>query len=178
MPTSTVTVEIPTAESIAPFGWLLGQGDALINNPIAFRSPSSDFWHEHLFDPGAGGDTEVLWVTYRDADSPVAKLEVHHLTQQAVVPLTKGIVQVLCQSDENQTPDLSTLRAYHLPPGVGVCMRPGVWHATRADDATCLMLTRRSTTLDLVAHLQNKQPAMESASSAIPPLRLVGGFVA
>jgi ureidoglycolate lyase len=173
MPTSNViTVEHLSAESFEPFGWVLGKSHALKKTPIAFRSPASDFWHEHFFDPGTGGDTEVLWVEYRDNSPLVSKLEVHHMTQQAVVPLTKEIVQVLCLSDANQSPDLATLRAYRLSPGVGVCMRPGVWHATRADNATCLMLTRRSTTKDLIYHLINDHPAKESAISEITPVRL------
>jgi ureidoglycolate lyase len=176
MPTShAVPVEIPTPDSFAPYGWILGKPDPLQNNPIAFRSPATDFWHEHFFDPGMGGDTEVLWVEYRDNSPLVSTLEVHHMTQQAVVPLTNAIVQVLCLSDANQTPDLSTLRAYRLSPGVGICMRPGVWHTTRADDATCLMLTRRSTTEDLVDHLVNRRPARESAIVEIPQVRLLLG---
>jgi ureidoglycolate lyase len=174
MPTSNaVTVGVPNPDSFEPFGWILGKPDPLQNNPVAFRSPASDFWHEHFFDPGTGGDTEVLWVKYRDNNPLVSKLEVHHMTQQAVVPLTNAIVQVLCLSDANQTPDLSTLRAYRLSPGVGICMRPGVWHATRADDATCLMLTRRSTTEDLIDHLVNARPAKESTILEIPPVRLL-----
>ncbi|CAN5194165.1 ureidoglycolate lyase [soil metagenome] len=169
----TVTVEALSPAAFAPFGWLLGQADALTINRIEFRSPATDFWHEHYFDPGTAGDTEVLWVTYRDADSPVSRLEVHHLTQQAVVPLTKEIVQVLCLSDGNQAPDLSTLRAFALSPGVGICMRPGVWHTTRADDATCLMLTRRSTSVDLVDHLNNGRVPTESMIVDIPPVPLL-----
>ena len=171
--TPNVVVENPTAESVEPFGWVLGKSHALQAIPVAFRSPASDFWHEHFFDPGAGGDTEVLWVAYRDANPVISKLEVHHITQQAVVPLTGSIIQILCLSDANQAPDLSTLRAYRLFPGVGICMRPGVWHATRADNATCLMLTRRSTTEDLVDHLVNKRPAQESTILDIPPVRLL-----
>jgi ureidoglycolate lyase len=152
---------------------MLGKPQSLQNDAIGFRSSASDFWHEHLFDPGTNGDTEVLWVNYRDNNPLVSRLEVHHVTQQAVVPLTGDIVQVLCLSDTNQTPDLSTLRAYHLSPGVGICMRPGVWHATRADDATCLMLTRRSTTADLIDHLVNARPAKESTILDIPAVRLL-----
>ncbi|MEH2481565.1 ureidoglycolate lyase [Nitrobacteraceae bacterium AZCC 2146] len=174
MPTSNaVTVEVLSPISFEPFGWVLGKSHPLKKDAVGFRSPASDFWHEHFFDPGMGGDTEVLWVKYRDNNPLVSKLEVHHMTQQAVVPLTSDIVQVLCLSDENRTPDLSTLRAYHLSPGVGICMRPGVWHATRADDATCLMLTRRSTTEDLIDHLINERPAKESAILEIPPIRLL-----
>ena len=168
-----VTVELPNREALAPFGWLLGQPDRSQPAPFGFYSPASDFWHEHLFDPGRDGDTEVLWVKYHDNSSFVSKLEVHHLTQQAVVPLTNAIIQILSLSNADGTPDLDTLRAFQLSPGVGLCMRPGVWHATRAANATCLMLTRRSTTVDLVAHLVDAKPAQESASATIPQVSLV-----
>jgi ureidoglycolate lyase len=170
---NTIAVEAPGPDSIEPFGWLLGTPLSQKENPICYRSPASDFWHEHLFDAGTQGETEVLWVNYRDNGPLVSKLEVHHMTQQAVVPLTKEIVQILCLSDAVGVPDLSTLRAFHLSPGTGICMRPGVWHATRADDATCLMLTRRSTTEDLIDHLVNERPAKESAIRTIPEVRLV-----
>ena len=172
-PPRSVPVEDITHASVAPFGWLLGKPDPSKPEPFGFRSPASDFWHEHAFDSGTNGDTEVLWVKYRDNGPLVSKLEVHHVTQQAVVPLTNAIVQILCVSHADRSPDLSTLRAFRLSPGVGLCMRPGIWHATRADDATCLMLTRRSTTIDLVDHLVNKYAAKESASSAIPQVRLI-----
>jgi ureidoglycolate lyase len=44
-------------------------------------------------------------------------------------------------------------------------MRPGCWHATRvlASEATCLMLTRQSTTADLIGHLTAGHPLAESA---------------
>ncbi len=57
------------------------------------------------------------------------------------MPRTGVIFQVLCLSGADGRPDLSTLRAFKLSPGIGLCMRPGVWHTTRAENATCLMLT-------------------------------------
>jgi ureidoglycolate lyase len=174
MPTPhTVTVEALSAASFEPFGSVFGLPNPLNADPVGFFSPASDFWHEHLFDPGTGGDAEVLWVAYRNASPLVAKLEVHHLTQQAVVPLTGAIIQILCLSDMSGTPDLSTLRAFRLAPGIGLCMRPGVWHTTRADNTTCLM--RRSTTKDLIDHLVNARVATESASADIPPVQLDNG---
>jgi ureidoglycolate lyase len=55
-------------------------------------------------------------------------------------------------------------------------MRPHCWHATRVSqgESTCLMLTRRSTTYDLVVHLETGAPACESAIKSIPTHRLVG----
>jgi hypothetical protein len=56
-------------------------------NTQAFISPNSDFWHVHDFEPGKGGQTEVLWVTYRPRLLTISGLEVHWYTEQAVVPL-------------------------------------------------------------------------------------------
>ena len=44
-------------------------------------------------------------------------------------------------------------------------MRPGCWHTSLvlAGQTTCLMLTRRSTTRDLVSHLNGESAALESS---------------
>lgn len=165
----------PIRESaMAPFGWMLGKPLPTAKEAVAFSSPGSDFWHEHIFDAGDGGQHEILWVKYRSTDATVAKLEVHHLTQQAVVPVTGSIVQIVAASDAAGEPDLATLRAFAIDPGQGICMRPGTWHATRSvrGEATCLMLTRQSTTMDLVRHLNHGAGAEESRMTDIPPLRL------
>ena len=59
-------------------------------------------------------------------------------------------------------------------------MAPGIWHASLApdDEVTGLMLTRRSTTRDLVAHLRDGTPAAETiivdcAALGWPPLRVI-----
>jgi hypothetical protein len=53
-------------------------------------------------------------------------------------------------------------------------MEPQCWHATRVDvgEVKCLMLTRRSSTLDLVVHLMSGAPACESLVKAIEMWRL------
>jgi len=170
-----ISIEPLTAEAAVSYGWMLGKPCSSEDTVSAFMSPGSDFWQEHVFDAGSQGQPEVLWVTYRVSDPVIAKLEVHHLTQQAVVPLVGGIVQLVAASDAAGNPDLATARAFALTPGIGICMKPGIWHATRTMDAgesTCLMLTRRSTTVDLVSHLVRKAPAAESRLVEIAPFRL------
>jgi ureidoglycolate lyase len=80
----------------------------------------------------------------------------------------------VARSAADGSPDLATLAAFRVPQGQGVCMRPGCWHATRVTDeeVTCLMLTRRSTTVDLIQHLTTDASASESAIVAIPVQRL------
>ena len=58
------------------------------------------------------------------------------------------------------------LRAFRIGTGLGVCMRPGCWHVSfvLAGQTTCLMLTRASTTRDLVASLKGESVATESRS--------------
>jgi ureidoglycolate lyase len=171
---TTLRIEPINEASVAQFGWMLGKPLPTATDAIAFTSPASDFWQEHVFNTGDGGAPEILWVTYRSDDPAVTRLEVHHLTQQAVVPVIGSIVQVIAASDAAGEPDLSTVRAFTINPGQGICMRPGIWHATRSAgvDSTCLMLTRRSTTVDLVRHLNRGAAAEESRMTDIPQLRL------
>lgn len=174
--TSNTQLEITdlTPEAFAPYGWMLGKPMPDGNGVPLYTHPATDFWHEHLFNTGAGGDAELLWVNYRSQSTDIASLEKHLLTQQAIVPLTGSIIQVVARSAADGTPDLSTLAAFHVPQGQGVCMRPGCWHATRVPGAevTCLMLTRRSTTVDLIQHLTTDASATESAIAAIAAHRL------
>jgi ureidoglycolate lyase len=169
-----IRVQLPSEAVVAPFGCLLGKPLPEGADAIAFRSPGSDFWQEHVFLPGEGGETEILWVKYRQTDPIVARLENHLLTQQAVVPVSGSIIQIVAASDASGAPDLSTACAFLLDPGQGLCMQPHTWHATRAVDAeaTCLMLTRRSTTVDLVRHLNHGAAITESRLIDIPKLHL------
>lgn len=169
-----IAIEALTAAAIAPYGWMLGKGMSAGQDVASHASAASDFWHEHDFDAGTGGKPEILWVTYRSVDPAIGRLEAHSLTQQAVIPLTGSIVQILAAPSAGGTPDLATVRAFAISPGHGICMRPGIWHATRSDGgpATCLMLTRHSTTADLVQHLNRDMPVVESRFSDTPGLHL------
>ncbi len=164
-----------TPEAFAPYGWMLGKGLAHAPAAAAFSNAATDFWREHAFDTGAGGQTEVLWVNYRIQDPQITALENHLLTEQALVPLTGEVIHVVAASDAQGGPDLSSLKAFVLKPGEGVCMKPGCWHSSRVrgGEVACLMLTRVSTTLDLVSHLTQTAPATESEIRAIAPVTVV-----
>ncbi|SIT46454.1 Ureidoglycolate hydrolase [Paraburkholderia ribeironis] len=170
----SIPVEPLRATRCEPYGWMLGKPVRADGDAPAFISPASDFWREHLFNTGAPGETEILWVTYRNRDESVASLEVHHLTQQAIVPLTAPVVHIVATSTKDGEPDMDTMRAFTIPVGMGLCMRPNIWHATRVREreATCLMLTRPSTTYDLVVHLKTGAPACESAIRTIETRRI------
>lgn len=169
-----LAIQALTAEAFAPYGWMLGRPYPDSGQSPAFSNPATDFYQEHVFDTGAGGETEVLWVHYRSTDLCLAHLEKHVLTQQAIVPLTGPVIHVVAASLPDGSPDMATLAAFWVPQGRGVCMRTHCWHSTRVADqeVVCLMLTRRSTTADLVAHLEGKQPAQESAIVPVPAFRL------
>ena len=170
-----LVVEVLEALAFEPFGWVLGTACPTGNTARASRSPGSDFWHQHDFDPGEGGATEVLWVDYRNNRRQVHALEAHWLTQQAIVPLGgRAILHVVCTSraDDSRLPDLSRLRCFLVASGQGVCMRPGCWHASFVlhGQTTCLMLTRGSTTRELVTHLASGAPAVETSIVALASL--------
>jgi len=67
----TLPVDTLTPEAVAPFGWLLGKPYPEAANAVAFTNAATDFRREHLFHPGEGGEVEVLWVSYRNADPTV-----------------------------------------------------------------------------------------------------------
>jgi ureidoglycolate lyase len=174
----TITAEELDPDALAGCGTLLGLPPVAAAGAPSFVGPAAEFRHVHDFDPGADGTVEILWVRYRN-DALVARaLEAHWLTEQAVVPLGAAIVQVVCPSreDGSRLPDLDRLRAFHVPAGYGVCMDRGCWHTTfvTSGEATCLMLTRASTTRDLAAHLTEGAPAKEST---IVDLAELGGPV-
>ena len=157
-----------TPEAFAPYGTMLGKSFPAAADAAAYRSATSDFWQEHVFAAG-GFDPEILWVTYRDTNPRIDRLELHKLTEQAVIPLTGDIIQIVAATTLAGVPDIATARAFTVPRGQGLCMRPGCWHATRvrAFEATCMMLTRRATTADLVGHLVSGAPLVESAFSDV-----------
>lgn len=163
----TIPVEPLSEQAFAPFGWVLGSAYPGEPHDAAFTNPDSDFWHMHEFHPGHGGVAEVLWVNYRNDSLRLRTLEAHWLTEQAIVPLGgAAILHVVCPTldDGSRLPDLTRLRCFHVPSGRGICMRPGCWHASFVTEGqtTCLMLTRRSTTRDLVAHLKGEIEAVET----------------
>jgi ureidoglycolate lyase len=158
-----------TVENFRPYGWLLGKGMRSDASIPAFSNVEIGFREEHIFDSGVGGETEVLWVTYRNRQRAVSRLEAHRLTHQAIVPLTGDIIQVVAGSRQDGSPDQGSMSAFRIPVGQGICMRPGCWHSTRVDTAevTCLMLTRRSTTVDLIGYLKGGSSLLESAIAAV-----------
>ncbi len=157
-----------TTQSFAAYGTVLGKPLPREGSAVTFSSRPSDFWREHVFATG-GHDPEILWVAYRDADPRIDRLESHLLTEQAVIPLTGPIIQVVATSTSAGGPDMATIRAFRVPVGQGLSMRPGCWHATRvpAGEATCLMLTRASTTADLIGHLAGGSALTESAFAEV-----------
>ncbi|TCV60259.1 ureidoglycolate lyase [Neorhizobium sp. S3-V5DH] len=157
-----LAIRLLSETDFEPFGTMLGKPYPKAPDPAAFSNAATDFWQEHLFDAGPGGEVEILWVNYWNPDLSIGVFENHLLTEQAVAPLIGSITQVVALSGPDGLPDRSTAKAFLIEPGQGVCMNPGVWHATRSGGSTCLMLTRRSTTLALVAQLNQLPHADET----------------
>ncbi|KAA0892906.1 ureidoglycolate lyase [Pusillimonas sp. ANT_WB101] len=162
--------------AFADYGFMLGGPVPEMGGLTpAFSNEATDFWQEHVFSTGQGGETEILWVNYRSQEKRISSLEVHVLTEQAIIPLTARIIHIVALSASDGSPDLSSVAAFEVPVGQGVCMRPGCWHATRVQggQATCVMLTRRSTTADLISHLTSDSDASESRIVGVPEHVLV-----
>lgn len=170
-------VETITEHAFAEFGRVLSGPFPGKEPTSAFSFPKSDFWQATTFDPGSNGQSEVLWVNYRDTSLVLKSLEAHWLTEQAILPLQgTGLIHAVARSVEGQQhlPDLKTVKAFHIAVGQGICMKPGCWHASFSTGGVvqCLMLTRTSTTLDLVQHLSKGTSATETSIVGIEPLQL------
>lgn len=164
-----IEVQPLTTDKFRPYGWLLGKATPLPSEITSFSNANITFTEEHIFDPGVHGETQILWVTYRQSCRKLQSLEVHRLCEQAVIPLTGEITQLVAGSHKDGSLNISTLIAFRVPIGVGICMRPGCWHTTRVDEheVKCVMLTRRSTTIDLAAHLTGQSILSESSITII-----------
>ena len=171
---SSLQIRPLDSASFSPYGWMLGKPFPDGGATPRYRNDATDFWQEHLFDSGTDGEHEVLWVNYRSASPIVSSLEAHLLTQQAIIPLTGELIQVVATTGPDGGPDPSTLAAFFISPGQGVCMRPGCWHTTRvrSGQVSAMMLTRRSTTIDLIGHLENDRPLKESAIAFVPDITI------
>ena len=123
----SIPIEPLEAYRCEPYGWMLGKPVRTDGDAPAFVSPASDFWREHLFDTGTPGETEILWVVYRNRGAEISALELHRLTQQAIVPLTAPVVPSAGSRTEDSTVDGRVAiagcgtRLPIRPPGPALC---------------------------------------------------------
>ena len=182
---ASLRVERLTPEAYAPFGWVLGEwppeGSAGGGGAArVVESPGARFWHEHDFIAGAGGQVELLWVTYKPEPPVAEKIEAHRNTEQAIVPVSgKPILHIVAPPDPDPlapgiAPDLSAARAFYLDGSRGVCMRRGTWHMQFGidEDAVYFMVTRRSTTDDIVAAVAGGMALVETVIVKTTPIAL------
>ncbi|NTX25648.1 ureidoglycolate lyase [Burkholderia pyrrocinia] len=171
----SLTVERLTPRYFSPFGWVLGKSMKTTTDAPFFKGATLSMWREHLFDTGAPNETEIVWSNFSD-DSPVVRtLETRLLTQQAVVPLTGPLIQIVAASNEAGEPDIDSIRAFEVPIGMGTCVRPGCWYAIRVSkgEVMAFLLSRQSTTFDLIVHLHTGSPTAESETRHIVPRQVM-----
>ena len=153
----SLRVQRLTPEAIAPFGWVIGEKPEP-GNPTLFSTATVKFQTAHDFDPGAGGVTEMVWATYGPGPMTCSGLESHRLTEQSFTPLGGSVplIHVLAPPPEdpmapNIAPDMTRAAAFLIDGTKGVCLRRGTWHnhVSLGGWANFLMLTRRSTTVEI-----------------------------
>jgi ureidoglycolate lyase len=152
-----INVQGLTREAYEPFGWVLGARPFSEDRDCYSDSEQAIAWHGHNFDAGEAGVVEFVWAHYKWCGFSLLRLECHRLTQQAIIPVTGDpIVQVVSPPPidpmaPDLSPDLDRIMAFLLDGTKGVCMRRGCWHwqLPLVDQATYLVVTRRSTTMEL-----------------------------
>lgn len=152
-----IRVQRLTREAYEPFGWVLGSLPGK-QNPDYLEVQISTFWGEHIFDAGEGGAVQLVWLDYKWRGFAIQEFESHRLTEQAFIPVAwSPMVHVVCPPPDDPTvpeiaPDLGRVRAFLLDGTKGVCMKRGCWHTPLplGDNTTYLMITRHSTTTDIL----------------------------
>lgn len=154
---ATLTVEPLTPESFQPFGWVIGVKPRPEDTNVQGNAITK--WRtNHVFDPGDGGHVEFVWVNYCWKPFVCERLESHRLTHQSFIPLGGSVplIHVVAPPPEDPmaadiAPDMSRARAFLLDGSLGTCLKRGTWHGhfPVGGVANFLMITRRSTTVDI-----------------------------
>lgn len=166
---NTLTVEKLTPEAFEPFGWVIGTKPG--PNDTDVQGNELTKWRTaHLFDPGEGGQVEFVWVNYCWKPFICEQLEAHRLTMQSFIPLGGSVpfIHVVAPPPDDPmepsiAPDMTRAKAFLVDGTVGTCLRRGTWHGHFAAGGTAnvLMITRRSTTLDIETTMAGDREEME-----------------
>lgn len=156
------------SDAFLPFGRFIDVDSQLWTAEPRFHSTETAFASASLFDAGADGEVDLLWVTYERADRP-RSFEAHRLTEQALIPILGSVVQHVFRKDWNN----GQIETFVVEPGQGIVMLKDCYHTTTSAGgrAVCLMVSRRSTTEDLATGLREDRPLIESHCIEVPGSR-------
>lgn len=150
-------VEPATAESIAPFGALLGRrsgvrptgldyynGTVAMSRPVKFECDSR---------------TELSLTTLKRRPFQVRYLERHFQHTQSFIPLGgKPWMGVFAPPCDAEMPDLTQVRAFRFEGDTGLCLHRGTWHEfpfPLEDDTDLAVVLSSQTTEDLHRRADN-----------------------
>ena len=78
---TSIPLQDLTPDTFRAYGWMLGKPMPDGNGVPLFTNAATDFWQEHVFNTGGGGDAELLWVNYRSRDADIASLKASGLAR-------------------------------------------------------------------------------------------------
>lgn len=151
---TTLLVQKLTPEAFEPYGWVIGERPSE-DDPTLYATESTIFSTAHIFDPGEGGEAEMVWVNYGPKELVLTGLESHRLTEQSFTALGGSfpVIHVVAPPPDDPmapdvAPEMSKAAAFLIDGTKGVCLRRAAWHAhfSLGGWANFLMMTRRSTT--------------------------------
>lgn len=179
-----IVVEKLTPEAFEPYGWVIGTKPGPTDTDVQGNELTK--WRTaHVFDPGEDGNVEFVWVNYCWKPFVCEQLEAHRLTMQSFIPLGGSVpfIHVVAPPADDPTarsiaPDMNRARAFLVDGTVGTCLRTGTWHAHFAAGGTAnvLMITRRSTTIDIETTLAGDREEMEETIRCPTPGREGKGY--
>jgi len=147
-----IPVEPATAESVAPFGQLLGVHDQVKPLPIGFYEGKVRVYAPVEFQ--SDEETQLTLASVDHRDMQVQYMERHFKHTQTFIPLEgKSFVVVLAPPSEKDMPDLDLMRALLFDGSCGFTMKIGTWHEfpfALVDHSNVIVILRRETTQNLM----------------------------
>lgn len=122
----TLTIEAATAESVAPFGELIGARFTEDGSESLFYKGTVNY----LFDGfSSDEDTTLIVSRAQPRELTVRYMERHFKHTQTFIPLGgKPFVMVLAPPTDGELPDLEAARAIDFDGAAGFMLNIGTWH--------------------------------------------------
>jgi len=143
--------------TVKPYGKIYDvEGEAPTLSEIDFN------FYYNIFDVKFDSEVSFSMVESKVQDEMYSNsLEVHKKTSEILIPLNGTVYILLAKSQEKDSdkPDLTTVKAFCVKPGQGICLPPGIWHRaplSKDNNVKTVCIIRKGTPEDNITYYLEK----------------------
>ena len=107
-----------------------------------------------------GGKTvvSIFWALKRTLPMKIDMMEKHPLGSQAFIPM-KETTFLSFVAPSGESPDISKIQSFIVPPKTGINYKPGIWHfpLISTEDTNFLVIDRKGNGNNLIIHKFEKE---------------------